>query len=104
LPGETTTVPEVTTTLPGDTTTTGVEGTGGGNTTTTKPADTTTTDIASGGPTTTAESAAGGPTTTAPSPGLPSTGFGGQLLLFAGLALLAIGLMFLVMTRRPDEA
>jgi LPXTG-motif cell wall-anchored protein len=80
----------------------------------TSPTDesTTTLDGQSGGPTTagdtttTSDGASGGPTTTiADGHGLPSTGSDGQgLLLFAGLALLGLGMVFIAMTRRPDEA
>ncbi|MEI8240514.1 MAG: LPXTG cell wall anchor domain-containing protein, partial [Actinomycetota bacterium] len=61
----------------------------------------------SGGPTTTAAQASGGPTTTAAAGGghgLPSTGFSGQMMLILGLAMLAVGVVFMLMTRRPDEA
>ncbi len=104
----TTTIAPTTTTTIAPTTTTIVDGEGPtttvAETTTTLPETTTTLESESGGPTTTAQ-AAEGPTTTvtSPTPGLPRTGSNQSMLVILGLAMILGGLIFIALTRRPDE-
>ena len=108
-PTTTTEAPTTTTEAPTTTTeapTTTVDA--GGPTTTEVPTTTvepTTTLVDSEGPTTTLVDSQG-PTTTVSSQGgtLPTTGSSQTLLVILGLAMVLGGLVFLALTRRPDEA